>query len=130
MSNSEVFSSSPSNLSEPSPVKVQVVSKSISDRLLEKFFDVSEYNFDYEKSGLWSPPVRRSAFLSSSGRIFNEQEMLERLKSVMDRRRILLLLKKYGTMKTCLPYFHKWYCLRQFNNKKQKQRKESNKRNQ
>ena len=87
MSNSEAFSSSPSNLPEPSPVKVQVVSKSVSDQLLGKFFDVSEYNFDYEKSGLWSPPVRRSAFLSSSGRIFTEQEMLERLKCVMDRRR-------------------------------------------
>ncbi|XVE88237.1 hypothetical protein DITRI_Ditri19aG0053700 [Diplodiscus trichospermus] len=87
MSNSEVFSSSPSNLPEPSPVKVQVVSKSVSDRLLEKFFDVSEYNFDYEKSGLWSPPVRRSAFLSSHGRIFTEQEMLQRLKRVMDRGR-------------------------------------------
>ena len=88
MSNSEVFSSSssPSNLPEPSPVKVQSVSKSVSDRLIEKFFDVSEYNFDYEKSGLWSPPVRRSAFLSSPGRIITEQEMLERLKSVMDRR--------------------------------------------
>ncbi|XVF27457.1 hypothetical protein REPUB_Repub14bG0108100 [Reevesia pubescens] len=81
MSNSEVFSSSPSNLfPEPSPVKVQVVPKSVSDRLLDKFFDVSEFNFDYEKSGLWSPPVRRSAFLSSPGRIFTEQEMLERLK--------------------------------------------------
>ncbi|XP_022724827.1 uncharacterized protein LOC111281365 [Durio zibethinus] len=87
MSNSEVFPSSPPNLPEPSPVKVQMVSKSVSDRLLEKFFDVSEYNFDYEKSGLWSPPVRRSAFLSSTGRIFTEQEMHERFKSVMDRRR-------------------------------------------
>ncbi|XVF40287.1 hypothetical protein PTKIN_Ptkin01aG0100100 [Pterospermum kingtungense] len=80
MSNSEVLSSSPSNyLPEPSPVKVQVVPKAVSDRLLEKFFDVSEYNFDYQKSGIWSPPVQRSAFLSSPGRIFTEQEMLERL---------------------------------------------------
>ncbi|KAG4146418.1 hypothetical protein ERO13_D05G156101v2, partial [Gossypium hirsutum] len=70
-----------------SPVKVQVVPKSVSDRLLEKFLDVSEFNFDYEKSGIWSPPVRRSAFLSSLGRIFTEQDMLERLKRVMDRRR-------------------------------------------
>ncbi|XP_022715739.1 uncharacterized protein LOC111274954 [Durio zibethinus] len=87
MSNSEVFSSPPADSPEPSPLRIQVVSKSVSDRLLEKFFDVSEYNFDYEKSGLWSPPVRRSAFLSSHDRIFTEQEMLERLKSVIDRRR-------------------------------------------
>lgn len=88
MSNSEVCSSSPPpcNFPEPSAVKVQVVPKSVSDRLLDKFFDVSEYNFDYEKSGIWSPPVRRSVFLSSPGRIFTEQEMLERLRSVMDRR--------------------------------------------
>ncbi|OMO65444.1 hypothetical protein COLO4_31238 [Corchorus olitorius] len=94
MSNSEEVSSSSSSPSpclpeepEQSPVKVQVVSKSVSDRLLNKFFDVSEYNFDYSKSGLWSPPVRRSAFLSSPGRIFTEEDMLQRLRSIMDRRR-------------------------------------------
>ncbi|KAL4368252.1 hypothetical protein GQ457_05G028270 [Hibiscus cannabinus] len=85
---SQVFSSPSSDSAvKPSPVKVQVVPKSVSDRLLDKFFDVSEFNFDYSKSGIWSPPVRRSAFLSSHGRTFNEQEMLERLKVVMERRR-------------------------------------------
>ncbi|MFQ6662284.1 hypothetical protein Gotur_030148 [Gossypium turneri] len=116
MSNFQVFSSSPSNLPQSSPVKVQVVPKSVSDRLLEKFLDVSEFNFDYEKSGIWSPPVRRSAFLSSPGRIFTEQDMLERLKRVMDRRRsILLLLKEtVGNVKTgsilYLSLSYKDYC--------------------
>ncbi|KAB2029401.1 hypothetical protein ES319_D05G160500v1, partial [Gossypium barbadense] len=84
-----------------SPVKVQVVPKSVSDRLLEKFLDVSEFNFDYEKSGIWSPPVRRSAFLSSLGRIFTEQDMLERLKRVMDRRRS----KRYNFFFNFLNFF-------------------------
>ncbi|KAG8494541.1 hypothetical protein CXB51_012157 [Gossypium anomalum] len=94
MSNFQVFSSSPSNLPQSSPIKVQVVSKSVSDRLVEKFLDVSEFNFDYEKSGIWSPPIWKSVFLSSPGRIFTEQDMLERLKRVMDRRRSILLLLK------------------------------------
>ncbi|KAL4332015.1 hypothetical protein GQ457_07G029820 [Hibiscus cannabinus] len=86
MSSFEVFSSSPSDLPHPSPVKVQVVPKPVSDRLLEKFLDVSEFNFDYSKSGIWSPPIRRSVFLSSPGRICTEQDMLQRLRRVMDRR--------------------------------------------
>ncbi|GLU13837.1 hypothetical protein SLE2022_304470 [Rubroshorea leprosula] len=82
------FSSSTSSPSLPasSPVTIQVVSKAVSDRLLEKFFDVSEYDFDYEKSGIWSPPIRRSAFMSSPGRIFTEEDMLERLRTLMDDR--------------------------------------------
>ncbi|PON75669.1 hypothetical protein PanWU01x14_039290 [Parasponia andersonii] len=44
---------------------IQMVSKSVSERLLGKFFDASQYDFDYQQSCLWSPPLRRKAFLDS-----------------------------------------------------------------
>ncbi|TYH17062.1 hypothetical protein ES288_A05G163600v1 [Gossypium darwinii] len=64
MSNFQIFSYSSSNLPHLSPVKVQVVPKFVFDRLLEKFLDVEV-----------------------PGRIFTKQDMLKRLKRVMDRRR-------------------------------------------
>lgn len=72
--------------SSPSPQRVELVSKSRSERLVQKFSDVSEFNFDYEQSGLWSPPIQRRVFMSSPGRILTEDEMLARLRKVMHTR--------------------------------------------
>lgn len=83
-SESETSPSSPSPSPSAHVVKVQVVPKCVSDRLLEKFYDKSQFDFDYEQSGLWSPPIRRTVFLNSQGKIFSEKEMLQRLQSIPD----------------------------------------------
>ncbi|KAJ6979787.1 hypothetical protein NC653_027814 [Populus alba x Populus x berolinensis] len=48
---------------------IQMVSKSDSERLLGKYFDASQYGFDYEQSSLWSPliPARRVFLASPAG---------------------------------------------------------------
>ncbi|KAL9233982.1 hypothetical protein vseg_008910 [Gypsophila vaccaria] len=68
-------------------MKVHLVSKSKNERLLEKYFDAFEFDFDYEKSGIWSPPVRRTAYIGSSGRVFTEEELITKLRNALESKK-------------------------------------------
>lgn len=99
-------SSTCSSSSSQCAMRVQLVSKSKSERLMEKYFDAFEFDFDYEQSGIWSPPVRRTAFVDSPDRVITKHEMVERLRSVLEARNGVECAT--NGRKAC---FHVWGCV-------------------